>query len=281
MRQALREVLPRDGFQDVESFIGTDAKIAIIEALHDAGCRWIEVTSFVHPHQLPQFVDAEEVAAAARALPRLTMSAFVPNAQGLQRALASRVDEASIAISSTDALSLANFHRDRTTMQEELATVAHDAADGGSEVSLTIGGAFGCPFEGLVSSAVVLDLVRWALDLGVASVVLADTIGAGTPDEVASLVEAASSVTGEVPLGVHIHGVHGAQSVARAFDVGASFADGALGGLGGCPFVPDAPGNVDTRKIRTLLADRGVDDLPGVEALEAAAVGLGDLLAMG
>jgi hydroxymethylglutaryl-CoA lyase len=253
----LREVLPRDGFQDLDFFVPTELKIEIIHELHAMGCQWIEVTSFVHPGQVRQFTDAEYVARAVRHLPGLTISAFVPNMRGLYRALEAGVDEVSLAVASTDALAVSNFRRQRDEVIAETVAVADTARAEGKDVSVAIGGAWGCPFEGTVHTSVILDIARWLAESGIETLLLADTIGSGTPDRVGALVNHVTTLLPTLHHGVHIHGEDGLGSVRSALTAGATVVDTAMGGFGGCPFVPEAPGNVDTTAVAAMLDQRG------------------------
>ena len=253
----LREVLPRDGFQDLPIRVPTSLKVDIIHKVHAVGCRWIEVTSFVHPRQVPQFFDAEQVVAATRELPGVTVSAFVPNRHGLQRAMAAGTDEVSLAVATTDALAESNFRQSREELITESLAVAEEALGARKMVSITIGGAFGCPFEGPVRPETVVEIVEQIVSGGVTTVLLADTIGVGTPEGVGELIGLVVEQLPDIEFGVHIHGQQGIDSVRTALDAGATIVDTSMGGFGGCPFVPDAPGNVDTALVAQLLADSG------------------------
>ncbi|HZQ26228.1 MAG TPA: hypothetical protein VFA94_00895 [Acidimicrobiales bacterium] len=258
MTVRVREVLPRDGFQDLDFFLPTDAKVAIISALWSAGLRWVEVTSMVHPKWVPQFTDADEVLARVRALALhdLVAAAFVPNRRGLDRALAVGVDEVSFAVASTDKLSEANFRMDRAAATEELLQAAALAREAGADVSVTIGGAFGCPYEGDVPVARVADIARELAAEGIETVLLADTIGNATVPAVERIFGLVKQACPDVELGAHFHGGEAALAcVAAAVDQGATVLDAALGGFGGCPFVPAAPGNVPTEAVVGWLGE--------------------------
>lgn len=276
---ALREVLPRDGFQDFERQIPFEVKVAIIELLWGAGLRWVEVSSMVHPRWVPQFSDAEQVMAALSERDDLRKAVFVPNLRGLQRALDAGADEVSLAIASTDSLSLENFamSRERALVEiRAMATIAHQA---GRDVTVTIGGAFGCPFEGAVASDKVMALLTKILTLPLQSVFLADTIGVAGPDDVRRLVTTTCDEAGDLPVGIHLHGGAGAvDGVLAAVGAGATIVDSALTGLGGCPFVPDAPGNVSTELTVAALAEAGYALAVNADTLGQAARQVTELL---
>jgi hydroxymethylglutaryl-CoA lyase len=268
----IREVLPRDGFQDLDRHLPAATKIAVTRRLWDAGLRWIEVTSMVSPKWVPQFADAEEVLRAARGLDGLKASVFVANRRGLERALAVGADEVSLALASTDTLSQKNFNMDREEALAELGAVAATAREAGAEVSLTIGGALGCPYEGEVAPADVAALAARAVALEPASLFVADTIGVGTPAAVGAVVRAVREAAPGPKLGVHLHGGDAStESVLVAIGEGATVVDSALAGFGGCPFVPDAPGNVSTEAVSRALDAAGLSHAEDSGALLAAA----------
>lgn len=275
----LREVLPRDGFQDLPRFVPTATKVRIIEALHRAGLRWIEATSMVHPKWVPQFEDAEAVIARIRHLAGLRLAVFVPNRRGLDRARAAGVDEVSLAVASTDTLARSNFNASRDEVVAEVRRVAEAAMSDGLEVSVTIGGAFGCPFEGPVPEALVRSLVAAFAADGVPTLLLADTTGMGGPEVAGRLVAAVAAAHPGVALGCHFHGGAGAlPCVQAALEAGARLFDTSLSGYGGCPFVPDAPGNVPTEAVVALFAARGVALPLDAEAIRLCAASVHALL---
>lgn len=269
---AVREVLPRDGFQDLQYRVPVEDKLAVIAALHAAGHRWIEVTSMVRPEWVPQFADAEQVLRACGVFEDLRRSVFVPNRRGLERALSIGCEEASFAIAATDELSIANFARDRETMLGEVVSAAVAAREAGVAASVTIGGAFGCPYEGNVDLSTVLHLATTLASSGVEVVFLADTIGSATVDTVAEAFAALRAACPDIELGVHLHGGAGAlDRVDAALDNGATVIDAASGGYGGCPFVPHAPGNVPAELVVARLVERNMTcSLDAVSALAAA-----------
>jgi hydroxymethylglutaryl-CoA lyase len=274
----LREVLPRDGLQDYAFHVPATTKIAIVERLHAAGMRWIEVTSMVHPKWVPQFSDAEQVLAAVNGLDGLVASAFVPNRRGLDRAVGHGVDEASLAVAATDTLSRENFAMDRAEALTEILRVVAEADSAGIRSTVTIGAAFGCPYEGPVAADDVVELVRRLVDSAVSAVFVADTIGCATEGQVPDLVAQVVAAVPDRPVGVHLHGAGATADVIRAVDAGARIVDSSTTGLGGCPFVPDAPGNVATELVIAGLVAEGVDAGLDLDAVTAAAHDINRLL---
>lgn len=268
----LREVLPRDGFQDLDFIVPADLKALVIETLFAAGLDWIEVSSMVHPRRLPQFADAEDVVSRARRLEGLTVSVFVPNRRGLDRALAVGVDEVSLAVASTDSLSQSNFRMDATEALDEVLATTRTAISAGVDVSVTIGGAFGCPFDGGVPTERVVALAERIVASGVRTVFAADTIGSASPADVAGLFGELTAALPGVALGAHFHGgTRAVDNAGAAVEHGATLLDSALGGYGGCPFVPSAPGNVPTEAVAAWMAQVGLLGAPDPDSLLACA----------
>jgi isopropylmalate/homocitrate/citramalate synthase len=275
----IREVLPRDGFQDLSYAVPAAIKIAVIERLWGAGLRWIEVSSLVSPRAVPQFADAEEVVAAVRSLPELKLSVFVPNRRGLERAHALGADEVSLAVAATDTLSQSNFGMSRTEALAELTTITNQALGRGLDVSITIGGALGCPFEGQVATATVVELAQRAAAAGAGAIFVADTIGAGTAEVISATTGAVRDGLDGQPLGIHLHGGDAATAgILQAVQVGATIVDASLTGLGGCPFVPHAPGNVSTEAVVRCLDEQGITHAHDLDELLAAATDVDALL---
>jgi hydroxymethylglutaryl-CoA lyase len=258
----ISEVGPRDGFQLVGRVIPTETKIRVIRALYDAGERDIEVTSFVSPKAVPQFADADEVARAALRLPGLRASALVPNLKGLERALAAGVRAVTVVIGATDAFNSANVRMTVSRSLEQLAAITEAArAVPGVSVEVGIAVAFGCPYTGPVPFDAVEAIVERAAALGITSVSLGDTIGVGTPTQVAAAVARLGRAHPGVRLALHLHDTRGMglANVLAGLDAGVTTFDAAIGGLGGCPFAPGATGNIATDDTNYMLRGMGVE----------------------
>lgn len=275
----LREVLPRDGFQDLDYTVPADVKKAVIDQLAAVGLHWIEVSSMVHPQWVPQFTDAEDIVAHARGISGLTVSVFVPNRRGLERALSLGVDEVSLAVAATDGLSRSNFRMGAAEHLQEVLAAAGLAAGEGVDASVTIGGAFGCPFEGEVAAAYVAAVAARIAASGVRTVFVADTIGTATPPHVDRVFAEVAAAAPGVAVGAHFHGgIRAIANVEAAVDRGAAVLDSALAGFGGCPFVPDAPGNVPTEAVAAWMQQRGIGGAPDPVALSACAARVAAIL---
>jgi hydroxymethylglutaryl-CoA lyase len=244
------EVGPRDGLQSLARVVPTSVKVTLITRLVAAGLRRVEVASFVNPRLVPQMADAD---ALLRALPRGVASyiGLVLNTRGAERALAAGVDELSCVCAATDTFGLTNQGADRASSLAVACATIGKARAQGRLAHATIAVAFGCPYEGSVPHARVLDTARALRDAGASEVVLADTIGVAAPPEVARLCGELRSVLGDTPLRVHFHDTRGAgiANVWAAYGAGVRRFDGSVAGLGGCPFAPGASGNVATEHV--------------------------------
>ena len=270
----LRDVSMRDGLQD-ERPISTDAKLAIFEALVAAGLRDLELTSFVRPDRVPALADAEALCALTSepaASAGLTRWGLVLNTRGAQRALAAGLTHLQYVVSVSDTHSRHNAGAGTDEAIDAFGDVAATAIAEGAVVEMTLATAFGCPFEHLVDHGRVVEIARRAVAAGASSIGLADTIGVAVPTEVADLVDAVGAAV-EVPIGVHLHDTRGlaiANAIA-ALEHGASRLDASVGGLGGCPFAPNASGNVPIEDLTHGLEAMGVSTGLDVDALVHAA----------
>ena len=269
----LRDVSMRDGLQD-ERPISTDAKLAIFEALVDAGVRDLELTSFVRPDRVPALADAESLCSltSESAAAGITRWGLVLNTRGAQRALAAGLSHLQYVVSVSDTHSRHNAGAGTDEAMDAFGDVAARAIADGAVVEITLATAFGCPFEHLVDPGRVVEIAHRAVATGASSIGLADTIGVAVPTEVADLVDAVGAAV-DVPVGVHLHDTRGlaiANAIA-ALDHGAARLDASLGGLGGCPFAPNASGNVPIEDLAHGLEAMGVSTGLDVEALVRAA----------
>ena len=251
------EVGPRDGLQNEKLIISTEDKISYIALLVEAGLSRIEAVSFARPDRVPQMADAEAVMAGVPRGPSVSYIGLVMNEQGLDRALASGVNEVNIVVVATDTFSQCNQGMSVKSALQRLETMTERASKSGLSVSVTIGAAFGCPFEGEVSTEQVTDIVRVAEQLDLHEIALADSIGVGTPLDVRRLMTATKEIT-EKPIRLHLHNTRntGYANAFAALELGASALDSSSGGIGGCPFAPSATGNIATEDL-IYLVERG------------------------
>jgi len=260
------EVAARDGLQNEAGFVETSDKLALIDRLVAMGATRIEVASFVNPRRVPQMADAEAVVAGLPEAPGVRFIGLCLNERGVARAIASRdtgrraLDEAGCVLVASDGFGIAN---QRQTVAEGIVanTAMLDMArDAGLFAQVTISAAFGCPYDGPVPAARVIDLAARMADAGAAEVALADTIGVAVPAQVADLVGAVIEKLGDIPVRLHLHDTRGLApaNAWAAYQAGCRIFDSALGGLGGCPFAPGAAGNVGTEELLYLFNHSGV-----------------------
>lgn len=251
----LRDVTLRDGLQD-EAIVPTDRKVAIFEALVAAGVRDLELTSFVRPDRVPAMADAEALCGRTER-PGVTRWALVLNERGADRALDAGIRHLQFVVSVSDTHSRTNAGRPTDAALEALAAVC-DRTPEAVQVEVTLATAFGCPYEHEVPPDRVVEMAVRSETLAVDSINLADTIGTGLPEEVRALVATVREATG-LPVGVHLHDTRGLgiANALAAVAAGAARVDGAVGGLGGCPFAPRASGNVALEDLAHLLDESG------------------------
>ncbi|GJD54009.1 Hydroxymethylglutaryl-CoA lyase YngG [Methylobacterium crusticola] len=279
---AVREVGPRDGLQMVKAVMPTASKLAWIDAMAAAGVSGMEVASFVPPSLMPQMADAAEVTRAARQHhPGLTVAALAPNLRGAQNAASAGVQVVVVPVSASEAHSRANVRRSREDQVAEVARIVAAFGPSGPRIEAGISTAFGCSLQGAVPEDDVVRLAAALAEAGADTVSLADTLGYAVPAQVKRLVRRLRGEIGAVRFGhLHLHDTLGT-ALANAYaglEEGVCGFDGALGGLGGCPFAPGSVGNAATEDLVYLLESEGFDtriDLPG---LLAARTRLAELL---
>jgi hydroxymethylglutaryl-CoA lyase len=268
------EVSPRDGLQSDQITLDTAIKVELIERCVAAGVRRIEVASFVNPARVPQMADAEAVVAALPPRDDVTYVGLVLNRRGFERAAATSLREVNVVAVCTDTFGERN---QGATVDQAVATVAEvagAAAEVGVKVSVVLSVAFGCPYEGEVPVAKVVDVALRVVDTGVSELSLADTIGVAAPTDVADRVAAVASAVGDsASLRCHFHNTRntGLANAYAAVDAGVRSLDASLGGIGGCPFAPNATGNIPTEDVAYLLARAGIDTGLSLDELAEAA----------
>jgi hydroxymethylglutaryl-CoA lyase len=250
------EVSARDGIQNDKTILSVDTKLALILRAIDAGVQRLEVTSFVNPARVPQMADADDLCAR---LPRgaARYIGLVLNARGFDRAVAAGLDEANFVVVTTDTFSQRN---QGMPTADGLKIWADIAGRGGITTTVTIGAAFGCPFEGEVPLDRLMQVVDSVMALNPPEIALADTIGVAGPADVAARVAAVRARYPQVRIRLHLHNTRntGFANAWAGIMAGASVLDSSLGGVGGCPFAPRATGNIATEDLAYMLARSGV-----------------------
>ncbi len=271
-RVTVVEVGPRDGLQNEKGVIATDDKITFINMLAEAGFSVIEATSFVSPKAIPQLADATAVMAGLKQRPGLRYTALVPNAKGMERALASGLREVAVFTGASETFVQHNINTSIAGSIENFKPVLEMARDAQVRVRGYISTAFGCPYEGAVAPEAVLRVAESLLELGVAELSIGDTIGVATPDQVVAVTERLLPVAGVERLAMHFHDTRGTAlaNVLTALQLGISIFDSAAGGLGGCPYAPGASGNLATEDLLYLLNGLGIETGIDLEKVVAA-----------
>ena len=255
------EVGPRDGLQNEALLVSTADKVALIRRCIAAGARRIEVASFVNPRKVPQMADAESVVEMLGRTEGVTRIGLVLNLRGAERALAAGVDQLGAVAVASDTFGVRTQGQDTWQSVAEAKAIIAMAQAAGRSAQVTIAAAFGCPFEGEIDPARVVEMARQLAQAGPCEVALADTIGVAVPAQVTALVTAVREAIAPLPVRVHFHDTRGT-GVANAWaaaEAGAATVDASLGGLGGCPFAPGAAGNVATEDVAYLFARSGID----------------------
>ena len=266
------EVGPRDGLQNEKRPIPAAQKIALIDLLSAAGFRRIEAASFVSPKWVPQMADGVEVMAGIERRPGTSYAALTPNMQGYEAARAAEVDEVAIFGAASESFNQKNINCSIAESIERFRPVAEAANRDGISVRGYVSCAVVCPYEGPIAPAEVARVTGLLFDLGCYEVSLGDTVGQGTPETVATMLDAVLAVAPAGKLAGHYHDTNGRalESVAVSLEKGLKVFDSAVGGLGGCPYAPGAKGNLATGKLARHLAGQGVETGIDLDALARA-----------
>ncbi|HEU4725407.1 MAG TPA: hydroxymethylglutaryl-CoA lyase, partial [Candidatus Eisenbacteria bacterium] len=239
--------------------IPTAAKVALVDALSEAGYDEIEVSAFVSPKWIPQLADASEVFAGIRRRPGVVYAALVPNEQGLERALEARAGKIAVFTAASETFNRKNIN---ATIEESIARfapVVPRALDAGLRVRGYISTAFHCPYEGKIDPIAVVAVAKRLLELGVEELSIGDTIGKATPEEVNDLLDRLLDALPQDEIALHFHDTYG-RAVANAlagYERGITIFDASVGGVGGCPYAPGAAGNIATEDLAAALLDAG------------------------
>ncbi|MCM3568954.1 hydroxymethylglutaryl-CoA lyase [Neobacillus mesonae] len=256
----ITEVCPRDGFQSLSEFIPTEEKIQLINELIDCGFKQIEVTSFVHPKAIPQLKDASEVLQGIKRKKDVKLRALVPNLRGLERAIDAGVDKVKLMLSATDSHSISNANCKTFDAMKGFETLVKRAHDSSVGISGSISVIFGCPFEGDVSMDRIIEICKRYIDLGIYNLSLADTTGMANPIKIKRIVEEIHENFPELGLSLHLHNTRGmafANAIA-GLEAGIKDFDSSVGGLGGCPYAPNASGNIASEDLIHGFEEMGI-----------------------
>jgi isopropylmalate/homocitrate/citramalate synthase len=266
------EVGPRDGLQNEKGVIATADKIRFIDLLSEAGFPVIEATSFVSPKAIPQLGDAAEVMAGITRRAGVRYMALVPNAKGMERALAAGLQEVAVFTGASESFVQHNINMTIAGSIEAFRPVVEMARAASVRVRGYISTAFGCPYEGAVPPEAVKRVAESLLDLGIDELSIGDTIGVATPNQVVDVVSALAPLAGIERLALHFHDTRGTAlaNVMTALQLGVAIFDSSAGGLGGCPYAPGASGNLATEDLLYLLSGLGITTGIDLEKVVAA-----------
>jgi len=258
-RVEIVEVSPRDGLQNERRTLSTSAKVELIARARKTGVRRVEVTSFVRPDRVPQLADAAEVVAGLAGID-IVASALALNMRGYERAVSAGISEINTVVLATDTFSQRNQGMSTAAAIAVAAAMRERARAAGLRLTITIGASFGCPFEGEVTDERFAAVLRQVADLGADEIALADTIGVAVPSDIERRFAMVHEYAPATATRVHLHDTRNtaiANAVA-AVRSGVTALDASLGGIGGCPFAPDATGNIATEDLVYLLDRMGI-----------------------
>ncbi len=266
------EVSARDGLQNEKQAFSTVQKIELIERMAAAGAKRMEIASFVRPDRVPQMADAEAVIAGVNLPSDVITIGLVMNKKGLFRALETTIHEIGAVCVASDSFAKANQGQTSWESVAVAAEVIRTARSEGRRAQVTIGAAFGCPFEEEVDPDHVLAMAEGLAAAGPTEIALADTIGVAVPQQVSTLVARVRKAT-RLPVRVHLHNTRntGIANAWAAVEAGATTLDSSLGGIGGCPFAPRATGNVATEDLAYMLSRSNIETGYDLVATIAAA----------
>jgi hydroxymethylglutaryl-CoA lyase/(R)-citramalyl-CoA lyase len=272
------EVGPRDGLQNEPEVLDVSTRAELVRRLAATGLRAIEVASFVDPRRVPQMADAEEVVADVGALPGVIRAGLALNPRGYDRLAAAGLDEVRFSFGVTDEF---NRRNQGATVEESIAVarkIASTARADGRRSTVILSVAFGCPFAGEVDPGHVADVAARVAASEPDAIVLADTIGVAAPSAVRALTKRVTALGR--PVGGHFHNTRntGYANALAALEAGAVVLDASVGGLGGCPFAPNATGNIATEDLVYLLGREGVDTGIDLDALVRVASWMAETL---
>ena len=255
------EVGPRDGLQSEPEILPTAAKVRFVELAIEAGIRRLEVASFVHPKRVPQMADAEALLDKLPDRDDVSYIGLIMNERGLDRALATSVDEIGMVVVASDTYNRKNQGVGTDESVAAWRAIAKRAKDNGLGANVMISAAFGCPYEGEVAVERVVELAGQVVEAGPAELGIADSIGVAVPAQVTEVLGRVKEVTGGLPLRCHFHNTRntGLANAQAAVEAGVRYLDASIGGIGGCPFAPAATGNIPTDDLLYMLDRSGLE----------------------
>jgi hydroxymethylglutaryl-CoA lyase len=262
----------RDGLQSEAEVVPTEKKLEIIDALIDAGVKRIQVTSFVNPRMIPQMADAENLCARLKKHDRVVYSMLVLNPTGMQRAADAGASHVTASISASNAHSQRNAGMTLAEARRQLSEMVTIGKKSGLTVRGGLQCVFGCRYEGRIDPNTVMDMIKAQLDLGIDEIELADTTGMADPRAIQEICGPVRALAEGKPVYLHLHDTEGKglANALAALQAGIRHFDSAFGGMGGCPFVKGASGNIATEDLAFMLGQMGIET--GIDVSKIAAV---------
>ena len=268
----LCEVGLRDGLQNEKTLVPTEKKVELLRGLIDAGFKVIEVGSFMHPKAVPQMADTDEVFKAVGQVPGVELRALIPNLRGVQRAVDCGCKKVKLNVSASRQHNLKNLNMTPEQSVAGFADCVKAARDNGVEISGSISMPFASPWEGRTPVSDVDSIIQAYLDVGITEISLSDASGMAFPNQVYQLCDHVRSAYPQASWWLHFHNTRGLAiaNIMAAMEAGMTQFDSSFGGLGGCPFVPGAAGNISTEDVLNLCDESGIQtgiDITKVMAL--------------
>lgn len=270
----------RDGLQTLPIKVDIATKLKWIAVLIEAGIKRIQVTSFVNPTLVPQMADAAELVQQLPKRDDVIFSALVLNVKGVQRAIETGIKHLSISLSASNTHSLKNANKTIAQAKEEFKEMVALALQHNIKIRGGIQCAFGCRYEGKIDEAIVFELVEHHLKTGINELALADSTGMGNPKQVQKMMQQAVSMANNTPIALHLHNTEnkGYANVVAALQAGVTMFDTAFGGLGGCPFIKGATGNIATEDTVHLLHQMGFKTNVNIKKVASISAEMEDVL---
>jgi len=268
----------RDGFQSEKTIFPTEKKLELINSLVDAGLKRIQVTSFVHPKLVPQMADAEEVCKGLSPSNGVIFSGLVLNTKGIERAANAGLKHVAASISASDTHSRKNANASLEEARKRFAEMVKVGKQHGLAIRGGLQCVFGCRFEGKIDPGVVLDVVKEQLDLGIDEIALADSTGMANPRSIQEISARVVELANGKPVFLHLHDTEGKglANALAALQVGVTHFDTAFGGMGGCPFIKGASGNISTEDLVFMLHQMGIETGIDVDRISVVSRSLED-----
>ena len=268
----------RDGLQNEKALVPRDKKLELINAVVDAGVKRVQVTSFVHPDLIPQMADAEAVCKGLKQVKDVLFSGLVLNTRGVERANSAGLKHVAASISASDTHSRKNANVSLAQARKRFAAMVKVGKQHGLSIRGELQCVFGCRFEGRIEPGVVLDLIKEQLDLGIDEVALADSTGMANPNSIQEISAKVMDLAQGRPVFLHLHDTEGKglANALAALQVGVAHFDTAFGGMGGCPFIKGASGNISTEDLVFMLGQMGIKCGVDIDKISAVSRSLED-----